>query len=56
MGRSTCPVHDGVGPALDGSVPQLSKVLVLVIQFRLPIIHIIGPVDVLYLVGDLIFG
>ena len=52
MGRSTSPIHDGVGPGLDGSIPPLSQSLVLVVWFRLPIIDVIGPEDVLDLVGD----
>ena len=52
MGRSTCPVHDGVGPGLDGSVPPFSMILVLV----LPVIDVVGPEDVLDLVRDLNFG
>ena len=55
IGRSTCPVHDGVGPGLDGSVPPHSRILVLVVGFRLKISDVVGPEDVLDLVGDLIF-
>ena len=54
MGRSTSPNHDVVGPGLDGSVSPFSRVLVLVIWFRLPITHVVGPEDVLDFVGDLI--
>ena len=56
MGRSTSPIHDGVGPGLDGSIPPFSSILVLVIWFRLPITDVVGPEDVLDHVGDLIFG
>ena len=56
MGRGTSPIHDGIGPGLDGSIPPLSWILVLVVWFRLPIIDVIGPEDVLDLVGDLILG
>ena len=56
MGRSTSPIHDGVGPGLDGSIPPLSWILVLVVWLRLPIIDVIDPEDVLDLVGDLSFG
>ena len=56
MAWCTSPVHDGVGPCLDGSVLPLSRVLVLVIGFRLPITDVVGPEDVLDLVGDLNFG
>ena len=56
MGRSTSPIHDGVGPGLDGSIPPLSWILVLVVWLRLPIIDVIGPENVLDLVGDPILG
>ena len=56
MGRSTSPIDDGVGPGLDGSIPPLSWILVLVVWFRLLIIHVVGPEDVLDLVGDIILG
>ena len=53
MGRSTSPIHDGVGAGLDG-IPPLSWILILVVWFRLLlIIDVIGPEDVLDLVGDL---
>ena len=35
MGRSTSPIHDGVGSGLDGSIPPLSW---LKWQLRLPIV------------------
>ena len=47
MGRRTCPIHDGIGPGLDGSILPFSWVLVLVVGLRLPIIDVIGPEDVL---------
>ena len=53
MGRSTSTIHDAVGPGLDGSIPPLSWILVLAVWFRLPIIDVIGPDDVLDLMGDL---
>ena len=56
MCRSTSPIHDGVGPGLDGSVPPFSRVLILMVWFRLPITDVVGPEDVLDLVGDLSFG
>ena len=56
MGRSTSPIHDGVGPGLDGCIPPLSWILVLVVWLRLPIIDVIGPENVFDLVGDLILG
>ena len=56
MGRGTSPVHDGIGPGLDGSIPPFSLILVLVVGLRLPIIDVIGPEDVLDLVGDLILS
>ena len=56
MGRGTCPIHDGIGPGLDGSILPFSSVLVLVVGLRLPIIDVIGPEDVLDFVGDLILG
>ena len=56
MGRSTSPIHDGVGPGLDGSVPPFSRVLILMVWFQLPITDVVGPEDVLHLVGDLTFG
>ena len=56
MGRGTSSIDDGAGPGLDGSIPPFSRVLVLVIWFRLPITDVVGPEDVLDLVGDLIFG
>ena len=31
IGRNTSPVHDGVGPGHDGSVPPLSRILILII-------------------------
>ena len=52
MGRSTHPVHDGVGPSLDGSVPPLSRILALVVGFRLPNIDDVGPEYVLDLMRD----
>ena len=56
MGRGTSPIHDGIGPGLDGSILPFSWILVLVVGLRLPIIDVIGPADVLDLVGDLILG
>ena len=56
MGRSTSPIHDGVGLGLDGSIPPLSWISVLVVWLRLPIIDVIGPEYVLVLVGYLILG
>ena len=56
MGRGTSPIHDGIGPGLDGSIPPFSWILVLEVGIRLPIIDVIGPEDVLDLVGDLILG
>ena len=56
MGRSTSSIHDGVGPGPDGSVPLFSRVLILMVWLRLPITDIVGPEDVLDLVGDLIIG
>ena len=56
MGRGTSPIHDGIGPGLDGSLLPFSWILVLVVGLRLPIIDVIGPEDVLDLVGDLILG
>ena len=53
MGRGTCPIHDGIGPGLDGSILPFSWILVQVVGLRLPIIDVIGPEDVLDLVGDL---
>ena len=55
-GRGTCPIHDGIGPGLDGSISPFSWVLVLVVGLRLPIIDVIGLEDVLDIVGDLILG
>ena len=56
MDRGTSPIHDGIGPGLDGSILPFSWILVLVVGLRLPIIDVIGPEDVLDLVGDLILG
>ena len=56
LGRGTSPIHDGIGPGLDGSILPFSWILVLVVGLRLQIIEVIGPEDVLDLVGDLIFG
>ena len=56
MGRGACPIHDGIGPGLDGSLSPLIWVLVLVVGLRLPIIDVICPDDVLDLVGDFILG
>ena len=56
MGRGTSPIHDGIGPGLDGSIPPFSWILVLVVGIRLPIIDVIDPEDVLDLEGDLILG
>ena len=56
MVRGTSPIHDGVGPILDGSIPPLSWILVLMVWLRLPIIAVIGTEDVLDLVGDLILS
>ena len=41
MGRGTSPIHDGIGPGLDGSMLPLSWILVLVAGLRLPIIDVI---------------
>ena len=54
MGKGTCPIHDGFGPGLDGSIMPFIWILVLVVGLRLPIIDVIGSEDVLDLVGDLI--
>ena len=56
MSRSTSSIHDGVGPGLDGSIPPFSRILVLVVWLRLPITNVIGPEDVIDLVGELILG
>ena len=56
MGRGTSPIHDSVDPGLDGSLPPISWILVLMVGLRLPIIDVIGPDYVLDLVGDLILG
>ena len=56
MGRITSPIYDGVGSGLDGSIRRFSRVLGLMVWFRLPIIDVVGPEDVLDLVGDLRFG
>ena len=56
MGRSASPIHDGVGPNLDGSIPPLSWILVLMVWFIMPIIDVIGPQDVLDLVGGVLLG
>ena len=56
MSRVTSPVQDGIGRRLDGSIPPLSWILVLVVGLRQPIIDVIGHEDVLDLLGDLIFG
>ena len=49
-------MHDGVGPRLDGSICPLSRILILVMRFGLPIIDVVCPRDVLDLVEDLSFG
>ena len=54
MGRSTSPVHDGVGPGLDGSILPFITILVLVVWFGLPLTDVVGPDDALHLVGDVI--
>ena len=54
MDRDTSPIHDGIDQGPDGSIPPFSWILVLVVGLRLPIIDVIGPEDVLDLVGDLI--
>ena len=58
MARGTSPIHDGIGPGLDGSIPPFSWIMVLVVGLILPIIDVIGPEaeDVLDHVGDLIPG
>ena len=56
MGRGTSPIHDVIGPGLDGSIPPFSWILVLVVRLRLPIIDVIGPEDVVDFVRDLILG
>ena len=56
MGRGTSPIHDGIGPGLDGSIPPLSWISVLVVGLRLPIIDVVRPENLLDLVGDLILG
>ena len=55
-GRGTSPIHDGVGPGLDGSILKFSLILVQVVGLRLSIIDVIGPEDVRDLMGDLILG
>ena len=40
------------GPGLGGYIPPFSWILVLVVGLTLPIIDVIGPEDVLDLVGD----
>ena len=52
MGRGTSPIDDGIGSGLDGSILPFSWILVLVVWLRLPIIDVIGPEDVLEIVGD----
>ena len=56
MGRSTSPIHDSVGPGIDGSIPPFSKVSVLMVWSRLPITDLVGPEDVLNLVENLILA
>ena len=56
MGRSTSPIHDGVSPGIDASIRPLSWILFLVVWFRLPIIDVIVPENVVDFVGDFILG
>ena len=56
MSRGTSPIHDGIGPGLDGSILPFSWILVLVVGLRQPIIDVIGPEDVLDVMGDLIIS
>ena len=55
MGRSTSPIHDGVGPGIDGSILPFNRVLILMVWLILPITDVVGLEDVLDLVGDLNF-
>ena len=43
MCRSPCPIHDGISPGFDGSVPPFSRVLIPMVGFRLSIIDVVGP-------------
>ena len=56
MSRGTSHIHDGIGPGLDGSILPLSWIFVLVVGLKLPIFDVIGPENVLNLVGYLILG
>ena len=56
MGRGTSPIHDGVGPGPDGSIPPFSRVSILTVWLRLPITDVVGPENVLDIVGDLILA
>ena len=43
MGRGASPIHDGIGPCLDGSILPFRWISVLVVGLRLPIIDVICP-------------
>jgi hypothetical protein len=56
VGRGTCPIHDGIDPGFDGAIAALSRVLVLVIGFRVPARAMVNAQDVQDFVGYFDFG
>jgi len=56
MGQCSNTVHDGVDQSLQLLNPALSKILMLIMQFALPIIDAVSMQDLLDLVADFHLG